>query len=192
MGIDPGASEGTYRYGKGTVRILRHDPKTYVMESEDVLLDAVRDLYGPLAEKTSFTLDRGPYKVVAVLEGGEPLTLDGSYIDLYDPNLPVYAHMVVAPGTQALLYDVRKAPKAPCILAAASRAYEEKASRHGFSYLCKGPVETINVTQILLPRRPVSVLVNGLETSFTWDETARTCFLRFPNNPDGVRVDIRY
>lgn len=192
MGIDPGAPEGTYRYGKGTVRILRHDPKQYVMESEEVLLDAVRDLYGPMEEKTSFTLDRGPYKVVAVLEGGEPLTLDGCFIDLYDPNLPVFAHKVVAPGTQALLYDVRKAPKAPCILAAASRAYEEKASRHSYSYLCKGPVETINVTQIRLPRQPVSVLVDGVETPYTWDDTAHTCFLRFPNSPEGVRVDIRW
>ena len=39
------------------------------MESEKILMDAVRDLYGPMKEKTSFTLDRGPYKVVAALEG---------------------------------------------------------------------------------------------------------------------------
>ena len=45
---------------------------------------------------------------------------------------------------------------------------------------------------IRLPRRPVSVLVNGVETPHTWDETAHTCFLRFPNNPDGVRVEINW
>ena len=192
MGIPSGAGEGTYAFGKGLVRILRHDPKTYVMEDDGVLLDAVRDLYGPMEEKNSLLLDRGPYKVVAALEDGAPVGLEGCFVDLYDPALPVYAHKEVSPGTQALLYDVWKAPKAPCILAAAGRTSEERKSRHGFSYLCKGPEGTVHVTRILLPRKPVSVEVDGIPISYEWDEASRTCFLRFGNSPDGVRVEIRY
>ena len=100
---------------------------------------------------------------------------------------------MVEPGSQAFLYDVRKAPKAPCILAAASRAYDLASTRHSFSYVCKSPAETVNVTRILLPAEPVSVLVDGLPADdCSWDAATRTLFLRFPNAPDGVRVEIRW
>lgn len=192
MGLPAGAAEGTYVFGKGLVRVLRHDPKTYVMDDDALLLDAIRELYGPVEEKNSFILDRGPYKVVAALEDGNPVVLEGCFVDLFDPDLPVYARKEVSPGAQALLYDIRKAPKAPCILAAASRAYGQRKTRHGYSYLCKGPEGTVNVTRIRLPRRPVSVRIDGASADFSWDEVSRTCFLRFGNRPDGIPVEIRY
>ena len=53
--------------------------------------------------------------------------------------------------------------------------------------------ETYNVTSILLRRQPKSVLVDGEPASdFSWDPATRTLFLRFPNNPDGVHVEIRW
>ena len=97
------------------------------------------------------------------------------------------------PGVQAFLYDLRKAPKAPAILAAASRAYAIAHTRRTFSYVCKAPAETDNVARILLRRKPLSVLVDGEPVSdFSWDPATRTLFLRFPNSPDGVRVEIRW
>ena len=196
MGIASGAGEGVYPFGKGKVCILRHDPKEYVLSAggDTLLLETVEALYGPLDRKNHFVLDRGPYKVVAVLDesvSDAPFALEGCYIDLFDPTLPVLEQKVVEPGSQAFLYDVRKAPKSPCILSAASRAYDLERTRHSFSYTCKSPSETVNVTRILLPREPVSVLVDGLPaTDWSWDPASRTCFLRFPNSPDGVRVDI--
>ena len=94
--------------------------------------------------------------------------------------------------TMTLFYDVRKAGKAPCILAAASRAYDEKSSNNSFSYTCKGPAETFNVTRILLPAEPVAVTVDGTDGGFEWDEFSKTVFLRFPNNPDGVSVTVTW
>ena len=198
MGIAPGAGEGVYPYGKGKVCILRHDPKEYVLSvgGDDCLLETVEALYGPLECKNHFELDRGPYKMAAVLDetaSDEPYTLEGCFIDLFDPTLPVVARKVVEPGSQAFLYDVRKAPKAPCILAAASRAYDLQRSRRSFSYICKSPAETVNVTRILLPREPQVVEVDGSPAAdWSWDPASRTCFMRFPNNPDGVRVEIRW
>ena len=198
MGIAPGAGEGVYPFGKGKVCILRHDPKEYVLSAggDSLLLEAVESLYGPLECKNHFVLDRGPYKMAAVLDEtalDAPYALEGCFIDLFDSALPVLDRKVVEPGSQAFLYDVRKAPKAPCILAAASRAYDLASTRHSFSYVCKSPAETVNVTRILLPAEPVSVLVDGLPADdCSWDAATRTLFLRFPNAPDGVRVEIRW
>jgi len=77
-------------------------------------------------------------------------------------------------------------------LAAASRAYDEKSSNNSFSYTCKGPAETFNVTRILLPAEPVAVTVDGTDGDFEWDEFSKTVFLRFPNNPDGVSVTVTW
>lgn len=197
MGIEAGAGEGVYRFGKGTVRILRHDPKEFVLEKggDSLLMEAVTAAYGSLELKNHFTLDRGPYKLVAVVDEGvsdEPYTVEGKYIDLYDPSLGVYDGLEVAPGTQRFLYDVSKAPKAPCILAAASRAYDISKTSRSFSYVCKSPLETVNVTRVLLSSKPAQVLVNGTPTDFEWDEGSRTCLFRHNNHPDGATVEINW
>ena len=195
MGIPAGAPEGLYPYGKGTVRIQRLDPKEFVLteDGEQALSNALESLVGEqLSTPNVMYLKRGPYHVVAVLDErqGRPFMEEGCFIDLYDPTLPVYRRKTVQPGEQALYYDVTQAGKGPKILAAASRAYDQKREKNRFSYLCKGPADTWNVTRILLPAAPVKVLVNGEEYSAPWDETSKTCFLRFPNQPDGVQVEI--
>lgn len=197
MGIPASAPAGTYSYGKGTVCILRQDPRNFVWAQggEKPLLEAVESLLGPLNAANTLTLERGPYRIIAVMDEGpwaRPFQTQGCLIDLYDPSLPVYSACEVPVGSQALFYDVRMAGKAPCILAAASRAYEEKRSGNSFSYTCKGPAETFNVTRILLPAKPVAVTVNGTDGEFEWDEFSQTVFLRFPNNPDGVQVTLTW
>lgn len=199
MGIQPGAPEGNYEYGEGTVRILRKDPKEYVLvpDADGGLLDAVKELYaisgGILEFKNSFRLSRGPYELVAVLDESvseEPFRLSGKFIDLYDPALPVLTEVTVQPGSQAYLFNLDKAGKAPAILAAASRAYEVKRKGKTFSFVAKGPVETTNVSRILLRKKPSSVLVQGRESfdPTNWDEVSHTYLLSFENSPEGVQV----
>ena len=197
LGIPAGAPEGSYACGKGALEILRQDPMEFVLAAggDEPLLEAVSRLYGRLETRNHFVLDRGPYKLAAVLDesvSDAPLRLEGLLIDLYDPNLPVCEGAELAPGTQKLFYDLRKAPRAPAILAAASRASEIRKSRRSFSYLCKGPLETTNVTRIRLPRQPVGVTSAGATIPYEWDPASRTCFLRFDNNPEGVPVEIRW
>jgi hypothetical protein len=198
LGLEPGLPRGVYPCGKGRLCVLRYDPKEYVMTAggDAMLLFTVESQYGALQWKNHFLLDRGPYKIAAALDesvSDEPYVLEGSFIDLFDPALPVLSRAVVRPGAQAFLYDLRKAPKAPTILAAASRAYDLRKTARTFSYTCKAPAETVNVTRILLRRKPLSVLVDGQQAGeWSWDEASSTLFLRFPNNPDGVKVEIRW
>lgn len=205
MGIEAGAPEGEYSYGKGTVHILRHDPKEYVLApgGDRQLLETVSALYEnatkgeKLELKNNFTLERGPYTLAAVLDESvstDPHVLKGCYIDLYDPTLPVLSEKRIEPGTQSLLYDVSKAGKAPKIIAAASKAYDIKSGRHSFSFTAKSPSETINVSRILLPRKPKSVSVDGKDVlgEISWDEASKTCLLKFSNNPDGIEVNISW
>ena len=197
MGIEAGAPAGRYRYGKGQVFLLRQDPQDFVLTDggEKELLAAMDSLTGTRRIQPLRVI-RGPYRIVAVLDEESrpmrPHEEEGHLIDLYDPELPVCSRRYVAPGTQALFYDIEKAGKAPQILAAASRAYDEQKSETSFSYTCRGPADTWNVTRILLPAPPVSILVNGETYLADWDKWSKTVFLRFPNNPDGVDVKIEW
>lgn len=206
MGIDAGAPEGTYSYGKGTVRILRADPKEYVLESgaHAKLLAVVKELYedralaGSLESKNHFYLERGPYTIVAVMNesvNDAPFLKDGVYIDLFDPQLPILSEIRVEAGSQGFFYDLSEAdPSCPQILAQASRAYEEIVDGKTYSFLAKGPLETINASRILLPSKPVSVTVNGTESleEGCWDESSHTYLLGFDNDPDGVAVRFEW
>ena len=203
MGIPAGAEEGVYPVGEGAVCILRQDPKEYVLtaDADGKLMEAVKKMYaidgGAVEYKNHFRLTRGPYELVAVMDesvSDEPYRLSGLFIDLYDPQLPVYTEKEILPGTQGFYYNVKAAGKAPKILAAASRAYEIKKKGKSFSYLAKAPIGTVNASRILIPSQPKSVLVNGKEVldNACWNAASKTYFLSFDNDPDGVRVRIRW
>ena len=203
MGIETGAPDGVYAWGKGSVQIIRKDPKEFVLTpgGDSELLDAVRSMYSLsgdiLLEKNNFRLSRGPYELVAVMDesvSGEPFVMEGKFIDLYDPELPILTRKEIFPGQQGYYYNIDKAPKAPAVLASADRVYEENRKGQTFSYFSKGPAETISNGRILLPSNPVSVLIDGAETidPARWDEVGKTYLISFDNNPDGVRVVIKW
>lgn len=199
MGISPAASEGTYKYGKGNVCILRHDPKEFVLEKggADTLIATVKSVFpGEMQFKRDFTLDRGPYRLVAVLnenEDASPYRLEGLYIDLFDPALPIFHSKEITPGRQGLFYDLTKADKSkPQILAAASRAYDISSTKSSFSYTAKAPAGTMNVSRILLPKAPTGIKADGKEIPVDWNEESHTCLVSFENSPDGVKVEVNF
>ncbi len=199
MGIEAGAASGTYRYGKGTVQVIRQNPKEFVMRQggDTVLTEAVRTAIGTVDFKNHFLLSRGAYELAAVLDedvvSQEPLTLSGLYIDLFDPQLPVVTKKTVAPGEQAFLYNINKVEDAhrPQVLAAASRQYDEVVGQHSYSFTSKAPIETTNVMRVLLPKKPKKVKVS-VENDSRWDDNSHTLWLSFENQPEGVTVEIDY
>ena len=193
------AKDGLYRYGRGSVRVIRQDPKEFVLKAggDAPLMAAVAEAYGSLQQKNSFYLERGPYVVGAVVDedvtGSDPMRIEGSYIDLFDPNLPCLREKVVQPGEQTLLYDLKKVKnrRRPQVLAAASRQYDELATSHSYAFTAKSPANTDNVMRILLPGEPRNLQVDAPSQS-SWDKDTHTLLLQFENRPDGVRVKIEW
>ncbi|MDR2138804.1 MAG: hypothetical protein LBP50_04570 [Tannerella sp.] len=210
MGMAAGAAEGAYSFGRGTVYVIRKNPKEFVMEKDNdqEYVDIVRQLYeneakgGKLIFKNSFHIERGPFDLVAVMEEGtdqQPFVTTGLFIDLFDSQLPVITRKEVLPGEQAYLYNLKRIPdrKKPQVLAAAARVYDERTEKKTYSFVVKSPIHTTNNMRVLLPAAPHTVKVTDpanapMEAVQTWDEASRTCFLSFENYPDGVRVELEW
>lgn len=208
MGLKTGmAEEGKYNYGKGTFYVLRSDPKEFVVKPDNSLklLDVTKSLYenNPKSEKLQFknyfTLTRGNYDLIAVLDesvSNDPYQVKGNLIDLYDPALPIVTSKNIQPNEQGLFVNIDhiKNKQQPQVLASASRIYDETSAGHHYSFTAKSPINTTNISRILLPSKPMSVLVNKKEEFLeaNWDTKTKTYLLGFENNPDGVRVDIKW
>jgi hypothetical protein len=213
LGLDSLYPEtGEYTVGKGKVYILRDDPMNFILKphNDDAFFALVKKAYeatpgaGLLETKNNFYLKRGPYIIASVMSesvSSEPLTLDGLFIDLFHPELPVLQTKKVFPDEQAYLYDLAnlKDKNKPQVLCGASRIYDESAKSASYTFTAKGPANTTNVSRIYLPARPKEIAVkNGKgetitsSTSHVWDERSHTCLLKFENEPDGIEVMIRY
>ncbi len=207
LGLGRHPAEGEHRAGRGTVTVMRHDPKEYILSQggDEQLFNEVKRLYeqraraGELEVKNNFRLDRGVYEVIGVVDesvSDEPVIVTGPVIDLYDPELTVHSTYSVAPGHHALLVHPQRMTDrtVPRVLASASREYNEKAAPGHFSYLAKGPVETSAVARVYLPVRPASVTIDGEEVfdDADWDEVSSTYRVRFENNPYGVHVSFSW
>ena len=207
LGIGSAPEAGEYACGKGTGCILRNDPKEFVLEKggDAPLVETVKRLYegkargGELVFKNNFRLERGTYDLVAVLDesvSDEPVRIEGRLIDLFDPELPVCRSREIAPGEQGFFLNVDrvKNPRKARVLASASRIYDEQHGKRSYAFVAKSPVNTTNVSRVLLPECPKQILIDGRATATDgcWDETTRTCLIRFENNPDGVSVRITW
>lgn len=211
MNIAKAPKEGEYTYGKGTVYVLRNDPKEYVLTTngDKTLVEVVKRMYetnakaGSFTFKNNFFLQRGNYDLIAVLNesvNDKPYVTKGTFIDLFDPQLPIVHNKTVKPGAQAFLYDINrvKDKTRPQTLATAARIYDEKVTIGEYSFIAKSPINTVNVMQILLPSQPTACTVKdsaGNEiknATWQWNKDSKTCRITFNNSPEGIAVTIKY
>ena len=212
MGISSVTPEtGEYICGKGKVYVIREEPKNFVLNqgNDNIYFNTIRKAFGTapnsgkIEVKNSLYLERGPYVITAVMDesiSDTPLELKGVYIDLFDPELPVLQTRSIKPGEQAFLYDINKVKnkKTPKVLCGASRVYDEVVKPGFYSFVAKSPIETNNVSRVLLPKKPEEVIVKNTrgevitDAEHMWDKTSGTCLVKFENNPDGITVEIKW
>ncbi len=206
LGIEADAEAGEYRYGKGRVCIMRRNPKEFVLKEggDKPYLETVSDLYNKVSSKKLETknylhLQRGMYEICATLDESvsqTPHHLEGLFIDLFDPTLPVITRKTVEPGTQAYLINLERVEdkRRPQVLAAAFRASDEVRDKHSYSFTAKGPIDIVAPSRILLPSQPQKVTLNGknVTDSSHWDEASHTYMLQVNNDPDGLTVRFEW
>jgi len=210
LNVPQSESGGIYEVGKGKVYLVRKDPKELILKAngdEDFMVNVKRAYEndakaGKFIIKNNFVLERGPFVIAAVLDESqskEPLILNGTFIDLFDPALPVLNTKTIQPNTQAYLFDVNKTENKnkPQVLAAAARITDEVSAKKSYQFLAKSPSKTNNIMRILLAGKPTRITAStgGKNLSLTqnnWDEKSKTLLLGFINFSEGVNVNISW
>ena len=209
--IDASLDKEAYEIGNGTLRIIRQNPKDFVMRAggDKKYIQTVEEVYSKVPSskkinyKNHFILERGPYDIVAVLDESvnkTPFIVEGPVIDLFDNTLPILNRKSVAPGEQAFLYNVNriKNTNLPQVLATAARVSNEEITDDSYRFVCKSPMNTQNSMRVFLPERPTEVqifdpqnkVIDNVENH--WHQASRTLYLAFKNNPDGVNVRLSW
>lgn len=209
--IEKRADTQRYSVGDGVVHFIEQNPKEFVLEAnaDSNYLDIVRNAFekdasaGDLELKNNLHLKRGNYEIIAVMDesiDGENFELEGSYIDLFDPNLPTLSTKSIKPGEQVLLFNLENLNdrSKPQVLASASRIYDEEFEDDTYRFLTKSPKNTTNSMRILLPERPSEIsIVHSDEGEYEykedWDSQTNTLLLNeFENSSDGLTVEIKW
>ena len=189
LGVDR-ADPGVQPVGKGRVRFLDEAPAALSTSAAqaDLLVQGLRELAAAVGRDWVsgrwLSVRRGPYLIGAALSEGTPATIDGHYLDLLDPELPVVRHREVQPGEVVWLRDLHHDDD--LLLAAAGRVCDLRRSATQINYRCEAPRNVNVITALRLATPPADV--RG--ATWTHDATAGILRLQHPGEPSGTDVEI--
>ncbi|KKI93512.1 hypothetical protein WQ54_04175 [Bacillus sp. SA1-12] len=196
FGLANELEQGIYHIDKGVLGYLRLCPKelTTSNKSADLLREIINhsletyDQQITLEEKNYFMLQRGPYRIAAVVDesmSSDPLVIKGSFVDLFDPTLKVLDHIQLKPDENALLYDLNYDSKKEDVKVIAASSRIEKIDQHenGFEITVRGPEKIKAAARLFCPKEPIEAkLVIGnvsKQIKCEWHEPSKTVFLNY-------------
>jgi hypothetical protein len=200
LGLPP-APVGPQQVGKGIVLYDAESPAALshqqggAQKVRDLCMTAAKSAGIDWQESPALVLHRGPYVVAAVLPSTtEPIELNGRFIPLFNPALPVVTHVVLRPNHRQLLVDLDQLRDSqPCIASASGRVVNEHRDGTNLSFAVGGIDNTPCVVQIACSGKPTSVTVGDKSISEgDWSFGDGVLRLHFENSIDPLPVTIKF
>jgi len=199
LGVADEAGERPQKVGEGYVRVVRENPSALARRADggDRVRGLVKEMLAALGgdwrEQNYLKVQRGPFVVAAVMDesvSDAPLRIEGRFVDLFDPTLPVLREKVLEPDSRGLLYDLdwaqRQGLKAK-VVAAGTRVRGERFEGGAFRFTTRGPEATTARARIVLPKEPAAIATQPeVEVQREWDADSSTLRLTFPNMAQDV------
>jgi hypothetical protein len=148
-------------------------------------------------ETNYLLLRRGPYVLAAGLDesvAGEPKTLRGRFVNLFDPELRVQKTVSLVPGARLFLLDLDATRgNQSQVLASACKALPTEQGEHTLSIAVEGVVNTPAVVLLRSAAAPRSVKLAGqaLE-NFQYDREGKLLWLRFTNEAKARELAVEF
>jgi len=189
--------------GKGGLIWMRENPASLATNAEgDARLVATVKQAAAHAklkwrETNYLLLRRGPYILAAGLDesvAGEPKTIRGRWVNLFDPELRVQQAVTLTPGSRFFLVDLEAVRgRQPQVVASACKALPTKAGAHRFALTVEGVANTPAVVLLRAPTAPRSVTLAGqaLE-SLHYSAEGRLLWLQFTNEAKPRELTIEF
>ncbi|WP_394186816.1 hypothetical protein [Metabacillus halosaccharovorans] len=210
LGLSNEKEQSIYEIGKGVLGFLNISPEDCANDRKSA--EMYRDLITTclntnnhqveLEEKNYFMVKRGPYRIAAVMDesiSAAPLKLNGHFVNLFDPALPVITQLQLGPEDMTLLYDLDDdMPETEMkVIAASSRIEDVIHHDSGFEMDVKGPEKIKAVARIFCPKKPIqaNLIIGHKSTSIEWDwhEESKTIFVQyFHSSTDSTKISVKW
>jgi hypothetical protein len=121
------------------------------------------------------------------------VTLQGLFVDLFEPSLPVMHSVEIKAGEDSLLFDLNysnKAQEESSILVSSSRIRDEVMNANQISFVSESPSDITVSTRLRVPGEPRSVTAGASTASFEYDVDSGTVLIRYPGVPEGIAVNV--
>lgn len=126
-------------------------------------------------------IKRGPYVIAQALDETEHVgnRIDGSFIDLFEHDLPVLTSIELKPGSNCLLYDLKSTEleaggNVAKVLVSSSRIEEETVSAKSITFRSESPSDMTVSTRLRAASAPALVTADGLKAEHAYDEASGT------------------
>jgi hypothetical protein len=197
-----GASDGTHKFGKGTVIVVGTPPSYFASSKQSP--DELRAIVARACEKAGIEYREQDYmkarrgRYVAIRTFGKPLELKGKFVDVLDPGLRYLENPTIPADSLAVLADVGRlmADSKPRVLLSSSRIEASSETASETRVLLSGPLKTRGVLRLSTSGRPLkSISVqdpSGGSVPFETSTEGGTLLIRHDCLPDGVLVELQW
>jgi len=204
LGLDDSiAADQFHSVGKGGLIWLQERPAHFSMSAEGAdRIVAAAKLAAQSAkldwrEKNYLLLRRGPYVIASGLDesiAGEPRTLSGRFVNLFDATLQVQTNLVISPGSRQFCLDLNLAQTGKThLLASACKAVPAEAKRRQLAFTVEGVAHTPAILLIETDRAPKSITLAGskLET-FEYSAKEKLLWIHFDNTSSPRNLTVQF
>jgi hypothetical protein len=186
------------RVGGGSVLYVGVAPGfvTATAQTDRWIRELLRKAYEATGETlntaTGFTVRRGPYAAARALAGD--ITLDGTFVDLLSPALPIVENPQIPAGSSGFFRQVAASGRIPALLAASGRLTARMETSDVTAFVVQAPTLTSGAARLWCGQRKYSgakaMTVRGEPVAISAREEAGSVLLRYDNSPEGVAVRV--
>ncbi|WP_219835014.1 hypothetical protein [Paenibacillus sp. R14(2021)] len=212
MGLGRNPEEGEHAVGSGSVLYLQANPASLSKSEQGAALVtdsvsralALRGEARDYQESAALQIQRGPYVIAQVLDESaseEGAVLHGSFLDLFEADLPVLNRITLKPGDNCLLYDLNYAAQpaasttaagTPSVLISSSRIRDERFEAGVFRFVSESPSDMNVSIRIRAGASPKRVTAGQIEAEFHHDSASGTTLIRHAGSPEGVAITLEW
>ena len=191
-------------FGRGHVVVSSLSPKTFVDEktAQQKYLPLLRACFTKhlgqtLDEPRFLTARRGDFLIAHTFDTTR--TIDGTFIDIFDENLPVVKNPHMPPNTSQILFDIsdKISGTTPTLLSTTYRLMGKKERPNETTFFIAGPAGTQGRAKLCAGYKKLKKIEARTKdgkptpTSFTEHPDA-TVLIKFPYNPKGTGFKVTW
>lgn len=147
---------------------------------------------GVYREPRSLRLRRGRFTIIHTFQGREQV--EGRTIDVLSPTLNVAEDRIIAPNSQALLYDLGDEDEPPHVGYVSGRVEARLETPTTTAFYARGALRTNGVARLHSGGRSIAGVKGmdrlGRPIDVQYEAEGNTVLLHYPNDPDGVVVRV--